>query len=45
MSYLVDTDVLSEIRKRNRANPQVVAWFRQRQPRELYQDRAQQTTK
>ena len=26
----------SEIRKRNRANPQVVAWFRQRQPRELY---------
>ena len=36
MSYLVDTDVLSEIRKRNRANPQVVAWFRQRQPGELY---------
>ena len=36
MSYLVDTDILSEIRKRNRANPQVVAWFRQRQPRELY---------
>lgn len=36
MSYLVDTDVLSEIRKRNRANPQVVAWFRQRQSGELY---------
>ena len=27
MSYLLDTNVLSELRKGKRANPRVVAWF------------------
>ena len=36
MSYLVDTNVVSELRKRRRANQSVVAWFREREPEELY---------
>ena len=36
MSYLVDTNVVSELRKRGRANPQVVAWFGQHEPLELF---------
>ena len=29
MSYLLDTNVVSELRRRDRAAPAVVAWFRQ----------------
>ena len=36
MSYLVDTNVVSELRKRERANQGVVNWFRSREPEELY---------
>ncbi len=36
MSYLVDTNVVSELRKRERANQGVVTWFRAREPEELY---------
>ena len=36
MSYLVDTNVLSELRKRERANPLVVDWFRKRKSQELF---------
>lgn len=36
MSYLVDTNVVSELWKRERAAPTVVDWFRKREPRELY---------
>ena len=36
MSYLVDTNVLSELRKRRRADQGVIAWFREREPEELY---------
>ena len=36
MNYLVDTDVISEFRKRNRANPRVVNWFRKRKSSELF---------
>lgn len=36
MSYLVDTNVVSELRKRHRANQRVVAWFEEREPQELY---------
>lgn len=35
MSYLIDTNVLSELR-RSRPNPPVVAWFEQRHPAMLY---------
>ena len=36
MTWLVDTNVVSELRKRERADRRVVGWFRQRQSRELY---------
>ena len=36
VSYLVDTNVLSELRKRSRANQSVIAWFEEREPAELY---------
>ena len=36
MSYLVDTNVLSELRKRRRADQSVLAWFHEREPEELY---------
>ena len=36
MNYLVDTNVLSELRKRGRANPEVVDWFRGRRSEELF---------
>ena len=36
MSYLLDTNVVSELRKRERANQGVVTWFREREPEELY---------
>ena len=36
MNYLVDTNVLSELRKRERANPEVVGWFRERNSEELF---------
>ena len=36
MSYLVDTNVVSELRKRERADQGVVTWFRSREPGELY---------
>ena len=36
MTYLIDTNVVSELRKRRRANQSVVAWFRAREPEELY---------
>ena len=36
MSYLVDTNVLSELRKRRRADQSVLAWFQEREPEELY---------
>ena len=36
MNYLVDTNVLSELRKRDRANPEVVGWFRTRNSDELF---------
>ena len=36
MKYLLDTNVVSELRKRERANRFVTAWFRKRKPQELY---------
>ena len=36
MSYLVDTNVLSELRKKGRANQSAVGWLRERDPEELY---------
>ena len=36
MSYLVDTNVVSELRKRRRANQSVAAWFEEREPEDLY---------
>ena len=36
MSFLLDTNVVSELRKRRRADRSVVAWFRQRRREDLY---------
>lgn len=36
MSYLIDANVVSELRKGVRANPLVVDWFRKQQPQELF---------
>lgn len=36
MSFLLDTNVVSELRKRRRADPSVVAWFRQHRREDLY---------
>ena len=36
MSYLIDTDIISEFRKRDRANPRVVSWFSERRSSELF---------
>jgi hypothetical protein len=36
VKYLLDTNVVSELRKRDRANRFVTTWFRQRRPRELF---------
>ena len=36
MSYLVDTNVVSELRKKGRADQRVVTWLQQREPEELY---------
>lgn len=36
MNYLLDTNVISELRKRDRANPHVVGWFGKREARELF---------
>ena len=36
MNYLVDTNVLSELRKGNRANSNVVDWFRKRKSEQLF---------
>ena len=36
MSYLVDTNVVSELRKRGRTNQRVLTWFQEREPEELY---------
>ena len=36
MSFLLDTNVVSELRKRDRANQSVVAWFRRYRREEFY---------
>ncbi|MDE0291871.1 MAG: type II toxin-antitoxin system VapC family toxin [Candidatus Dadabacteria bacterium] len=36
MSYLLDTNIVSELRKRDRANPNVVNWFSKRKSSELF---------
>ena len=36
MNYLVDTNILSELRKRDRADARVVGWFHKRKGAELY---------
>lgn len=36
MSYLIDTNVVSELRKKQRADQRVVAWLQEREPDELY---------
>ena len=36
MTFLLDTNVISEVRKRGRADQSVVAWFRQHRREELY---------
>lgn len=36
MSFLLDTDVLSEFRKGDRADPLAVAWLRERESDDLY---------
>ena len=36
MAFLVDTNVLSEIRKKDRCNPQVTAWIGSVDPDELF---------
>lgn len=34
--YLLDTNIVSELRKGDRANPSLVAWYQARDKRELY---------
>ncbi|MBV8481871.1 MAG: PIN domain-containing protein, partial [Verrucomicrobia bacterium] len=36
MAFLLDTNVLSELRKGNRANPLVSAWYATTESRELF---------
>lgn len=36
MSYLVDTNIISELRKRDAADPRVLRWFRKRRSSELF---------
>ncbi len=36
MSYLIDTNVISEVRKRTRCDPQVARWFASADDDELY---------
>jgi len=36
LSYLIDTNVLSELRKRNRCHPRVAAWFSSIDDDEIY---------
>jgi predicted nucleic acid-binding protein len=36
VKYLVDTNVISELRKRRRASPLVRAWIRERKPQDLF---------
>lgn len=36
MSYLVDTNILSEVRKRQRAAPSVRSWWRQTPPEQIF---------
>lgn len=36
MSFLLDTNIVSELRKRDRADPSVVSWFRQNRQEDLY---------
>ena len=36
MKYLLDTNVISELRKRHRASPQVLAWINERNPQDLF---------
>ena len=36
MNYLIDTNVISELRKRGRADQGVVAWLQEREPEELF---------
>ncbi|MFN3347402.1 type II toxin-antitoxin system VapC family toxin [Pseudorhodoplanes sp.] len=36
MSYLVDTNIISEVRKGDRCDPNVAAWFESVSDRELY---------
>lgn len=36
MNYLVDTNVVSELRKGERADPLVIDWFRQRRPQDVF---------
>lgn len=36
MSYLLDTNIVSEFRKRDRANLHVVSWFSERKSSELF---------
>ena len=36
MMYLVDTNVISELRKAHRAEPRVVEWARNREPQCMY---------
>ena len=36
MSYLIDTNVISELRKRLRASPLVVDWFHNHEPQEIF---------
>lgn len=36
MNYLIDTNVLSELRKRDRADSHVVGWFHKRRAAELF---------
>ena len=36
MNYLIDTNVLSELRKRERAHPLVVDWFQRRKSQEVF---------
>lgn len=36
MMYLVDTNVISELRKAHKAEPRVVEWARNREPQCMY---------
>ena len=36
MNYLVDTNVVSELRKDERADPLVIDWFRRRRPQDVF---------